>query len=124
MLWESCISPPADSVHLPALRRISFVTETSPEMLQTAIAYATKSSQLLEQARGRLLVVLGRSRMISSDAIKAEVTARLEKLGSSSSSGELRRTIGDPATAIVSSRVKADLLVVQASKHQVISEEI
>lgn len=53
---------------------------------------------------------------MSADTLRTELTARLEKLGSSGSSGELRRTIGDPATAILAARVKADLLIVQASK--------
>jgi len=125
MLWESCVSPAPDSLHIPSLRRITFVTVSSTEVLQTAIDYAQKSAQIAELSRGRLLAIIGRSRMTpgaGADVIKAELTARLEKANSSGHSTELRRTIGDPATALLSARLKADLLVVQATKHQFAEE--
>jgi len=124
MLWQSCTSPAPDSLHTQAFRRITFITVSSASLLQTAIDYAQKSSQVAELSRGRLLTIIGRSRMMGgspgNESIKAELTARLERLGSTGSSGELRRTIGDPATALLSARLKADILVVQASKSHIL----
>jgi hypothetical protein len=102
---------------MPALRKISFVNVTGPEMLQLAIDYANRSYQQAQQQRGRLLTIVGRSRVLGPhETLKAELTARLERSGTSGSSGELRKMIGDPATAMLSTRIKADLLVVQAGK--------
>jgi len=123
MLWESCTSPAADSLHLASLRRITFITVSSPDLLQTGIDYANKSSQAADASNGRLLTIIGRSRMMGPhDTIKAELTTKLEKTNLSGSSAELRRTIGDPATAFLTARIKSDLLVVQATKQQTVGE--
>jgi hypothetical protein len=89
-------------------------------MLQLAINYANRSYQQAEQQRGRLLTVVGRSRgMGPHGVLRGELTAMLERLGNSGSSGELRKMIGDPATVMLSTRIKADLLVVQANKQDI-----
>lgn len=119
MLWESCISPPPDSLHHEALRRIKFVTVQGPEILQLAIDYANKVIEQIEISHGRVLALVGRSRTVQmgpSETLRNELTARLEKSGQAGHNGELRKTIGDPATGLVSARIKADLLVVQATR--------
>src|SRR5436853_259168 len=59
MLWESCVSPAADSLHRSALQRINFVSATGPTLLQTAIDYANQAAQIAESSRGRLLLLVG-----------------------------------------------------------------
>ena len=123
LLWESCTSPAVDSLHLASLRRIKFVTASSPDLLQTAIDYANKSIQSAEADHGRLLTLIGRSRALGPhETIKNELPERLEKINSAGSTAELRRTIGDPATALLTARIKSDLLVIQASKQQIFEE--
>lgn len=118
MLWQSSTAPPAGSPHLPSLRRIKFVSVQSTSLLRTALDNAKATIPQIEASHGRLLVVIGRNRTMQgpADTLKGELTAHLEQTGQTGLNVELRRTIGDPATGFISSRIKADLLVMQTSK--------
>jgi hypothetical protein len=80
------------------------VLDQANEQLQAAI-----------KKRARLLVVTGRSRRLAVESHAAELKTLMEKYGSTSAASEVRKTIGDVATAFVAARSYAGLIVLQAN---------
>src|ERR1700761_1387104 len=95
--------------------RVRFSTQTTPSPLHTLLQRLSTPTAL----GGRRLVLLGRSRRLSPESHHAELKELLlEDGGGSGRKGtlahEVRKTVGDVATAVMISGVTTDLVVVQA----------
>jgi hypothetical protein len=96
-----------------ALSRIEFTELATPAPLHTAVESATSQLESLIEKRSRLLVVAGRSRRLAVESHQQELKELTEEHGSVGH--EVKKTIGDVATAFVVSGCKAGLVVVQAA---------
>jgi hypothetical protein len=110
LLWEKYAHPSRDNkpaaelAHV--LSRIAFRTETSARPLARVVDEAAATGQ---QQRP-LLVLAGRSRRLAPESHAAELVQIAPQLG-----GEVPKTLGDVAAALVAKGVDASLLVVQAA---------
>lgn len=96
-----------------ALSRIEFTELATPAPLHAAVESATSQLDSLLEKRSRLLVVAGRSRRLAVESHQQELRELTEEHGSVGH--EVKKTIGDVATAFVISGCKAGLVVVQAA---------
>ncbi|KAI5120140.1 hypothetical protein M0805_001908 [Coniferiporia weirii] len=115
--WARFASPSRDEGHptrvTDALVRISFTDLASPRPLHTLVEH-TKAQMCEAAAHERsLIVVLGRSRRLAVEDHHTELKALAEEYGAVS--GEVKKTVGDVATALVVARCDAGLVVVQAA---------
>ncbi|KAI0263974.1 Sodium/hydrogen exchanger family-domain-containing protein [Gloeopeniophorella convolvens] len=102
--WARFAAPVSLSpVDAAALARVTFEELTTPTPLHTAL-------QRARALGGRTLVVVGRARRLAAE----DHTAELRVLGERDAPSELRKTLGDTASAFVLAGVDVDLVVMQA----------
>jgi hypothetical protein len=96
-----------------ALGRITFSNQSTPTPLHTIID--TVNNNLSKSHQDETLIVLaGRSRRLSPESHRAELTTLIAKKGSPITSC-VPKTLGDVGAALVATNVTASLLIVQAS---------
>ncbi|KZV83435.1 hypothetical protein EXIGLDRAFT_701436 [Exidia glandulosa HHB12029] len=93
-----------------ALTRIQFVATSTPAPLARIAEIARGKKQEVEREHTRFLVMLGRSRRLATESHQKELTTFMHERGSSVNS-DVRKTLGDVATAFVLSDVNAGLVV-------------
>jgi len=98
---------------MDALGRMEFLEISTPTPLQAAVDHTTSQSQTAIEHEKNLIVVLGRSRRLATEDHSQELKGLTEKNGRIG--GEVKRTIGDVATALVVSGCGAGLVVLQAA---------
>jgi hypothetical protein len=108
--WERYASPGARAQAEPALAvalaRVAFSELATPSPLRAAVQRGGAA-----RANGaRPLVVLGRSRRLAAE----DHTAELRAMGRERIGSEVRKTVGDVATAFVLEGVRTGILVMQA----------
>jgi hypothetical protein len=96
-----------------ALSRITFEDVRTPRPLHAAVARATELTQTV--AGARQFVVTGRGRRLAVENHAPELQELVEANTASASAAEVRKTVGDVATAFVAAHVQVGLLVLQAS---------
>ncbi|KAL1950506.1 hypothetical protein VTO73DRAFT_5630 [Trametes versicolor] len=106
-------SASADPALAPALSRMDFSDVGTPEPLRYTIKQALGMSRSVVDERGRLLILAGRSRRLAVENHHAELKSVMEEHGGLAN--EVKRTVGDVATALVVSGCQASLIVFQAS---------
>jgi len=118
IVWEQYASKsrdthPNSSSLDSALSRVEFLHLASPQPLHAVIQKASESYESASAKRSRLLVVVGRSRRLAAEYHRAELKELIDEYGSID--GEMSRTIGDVATALVAAGGDAGLIVLQAA---------
>jgi hypothetical protein len=96
-----------------ALSRIIFEAVRTPRPLHAAVARATEFTQ--KGTAARQFVVTGRGRRLAAENHAPELQELVEAHAASTSAAEVRKTVGDVATAFVAAHVQVGLLVLQAS---------
>jgi len=116
--WSRYASPSPESPHpahlAEALSRIEFVGLDTPVPLHAIVNKASSKFDALIEQRSRLLIVAGRSRRLAVENHRAELKELMEEQHSNVGN-EVKKTIGDVATAFVVSGCKAGLVVIQAT---------
>ncbi|KAF7980666.1 hypothetical protein HWV62_37087 [Athelia sp. TMB] len=115
LAWSRYASPRSEQhpSHLAeALSRIDFMELQTPVPLHAIVSRASQQFDALVEKRSRLLVVAGRSRRLAVENHRDELKELIEEHGSVGN--EVKKTIGDVATAFVVSGCKAGLVVIQA----------
>ncbi|KAI0819223.1 Sodium/hydrogen exchanger family-domain-containing protein [Trametes gibbosa] len=97
----------------PALSRMEFSEVGTPAPLRHVIKQALDMSESVAGARGRLLILAGRSRRLAVENHHAELKSVIEEHGGIAN--EVKRTVGDVTTALVVSGCQASVMVFQAS---------
>jgi K+:H+ antiporter len=119
LAWESFASPspssPLSSALRAALTRVEFIELTSPTPLRDVLMRAETQHRVAIQRKERPFVVVGRARRLATESHHAELKELLEENGHAVGS-EVRKTMGDVATAFVVSGSMAGLVVVQAAE--------
>lgn len=120
IVWTRYASPSESNAPSPrvadALTRITFAEVSSPSPLHTVIDQATVHVTDAERQERKLTVVLGRSRRLAVENHSKELKEIMDVHGGVGS--EIKKTIGDVATALVVSGCKLALVVMQAADHQ------
>lgn len=114
--WSRYFAPPvagATPALIDALSRVEFVELQTPVPLHAVVNKAASQFESLVAQRSRLLIVVGRSRRLAVENHRKELSMMIEKHGSVGH--EVKKTIGDVATAFVVSGCKASLVVIQAA---------
>ena len=97
-----------------ALSRIKFLEVATPVPLHAAVQSASSQLESLAERRSlRLLIVAGRSRRLAVENHQQELKMLMEEHGSVGN--EVRKTVGDVATAFVVAGCKAGIVVIQAA---------
>ncbi|EIN12520.1 hypothetical protein PUNSTDRAFT_118323 [Punctularia strigosozonata HHB-11173 SS5] len=96
-----------------ALARVEFVDLASPRPLHAVVQQVAALLPVSVDERARLLVLAGRSRRLAVENHAEELKAMVEEHGGVNA--EVRKTVGDVATAFVLSGLNAGLVVVQAA---------
>jgi hypothetical protein len=112
--WARYASPSSDrasSASSSAAARIEFRELATPIPLHAVIQEA--SSQIDPRCRTRLLVVTGRSRRLAVENHAQELKELMDEYGSVGS--EVKKTIGDVATAFVVAGCGSGVVVLQAA---------
>ncbi|CAE6495963.1 unnamed protein product [Rhizoctonia solani] len=112
MLWNRMTSTTEahSSAIQDALSRITFVQDESPTPLTGILQRCTTEHTTAVTNSKALLVVVGRGRRMGA-------ASRTDELKRMVASAEVRRTLGDVATAFVAGGAKASLFVLQASEN-------
>ncbi|CAE6384601.1 unnamed protein product, partial [Rhizoctonia solani] len=101
-----------------ALSRITFVEDESPTPLAGILKRCGDEHNSAAANSKALLVVVGRGRRLAAESHTDELRGIIASPHASGTiGGEVRRTIGDVATAFVSTSAKASLFVLQASEN-------
>jgi hypothetical protein len=114
--WARYAMHPTDGPVTPltdALSRIKFTELETPVPLHAIVQSTYSQLESLNEKRSRLLIVAGRSRRLATENHNQELKELMEEYGSVGQ--EVKKTIGDVATAFVISRCKSGLVVVQAA---------
>ena len=100
-----------------ALSRIAFATEQSATPLGRAaeLARATKAKVEGHAVPARFIGVVGRSRRLATENHATELNALVHQQTSAAINADVRRTLGDVASALVLSDLGAGLVVLQAT---------
>ncbi|KAI0040269.1 hypothetical protein FA95DRAFT_1527812 [Auriscalpium vulgare] len=113
ILWAKYASPTSDASSdpalAPALARIDFQELATPVPLHAAVQQARG----VAAERSRVLVVMGRSRRLAVESHHQELKELTNEHGGVGS--EVKKTVGDVATAFILSGVNAGLVVMQAA---------
>jgi hypothetical protein len=97
-----------------ALSRIKFLEVATPVPLHAAVQSASSQLESLAERRSlRLLIVAGRSRRLAVENHQQELKMLMEEHGIVGN--EVRKTVGDVATAFVVAGCKAGIVVIQAA---------
>ncbi|EJC98913.1 uncharacterized protein FOMMEDRAFT_113492 [Fomitiporia mediterranea MF3/22] len=125
LVWARYASPSPTSEPLPervtdALQRVSFREQVSPTPLHSLIDVVTSQLTRANSHGRRLVVVLGRSRRLAVEDHTKELRKLVEEMhGGGSVGGEVRKTIGDVASALVVSGCDVGIVVMQAANRSV-----
>ena len=115
--WARYASPSMDENHparvTEALTRMNFSDLSVPKPVHALVEHAVTAGNEAAAQERSLLVVLGRSRRLAVQDHSADLKALVEMHGAVG--GEVRKTVGDVATALVVVGLDAGLIVVQAS---------
>lgn len=115
--WARYATPSANENHparvTEALTRVTFSDLSVSHPLQALVERASAEGNEAAQRERSLLVVLGRSRRLAVQDHAADLKTLVEKHGAVG--GEVRKTIGDVAAALVVVGLDAGLVVVQTS---------
>ncbi|EUC66450.1 potassium:hydrogen antiporter, partial [Rhizoctonia solani AG-3 Rhs1AP] len=101
-----------------ALSRITFVEEESPRPLAEILKRCRDEHNAAVASSKTLLVVVGRGRRMAAESHTDELRGIIASTNASETiGGEVRRTVGDVATAFVATGAKASLFILQASEN-------
>jgi hypothetical protein len=95
-----------------ALARVEFEDMHAPRPLHAVVA---RAEAVATAADARVYVVAGRARRLAVENHGPELQALVEEHGAAAAAAEVRKTVGDVATALVAAHVQVGLLVLQAS---------
>lgn len=98
-----------------ALTRVSAAEIDSATPLADILKRIGTETIVARDARKSLLVVAGRGRRLAAESHAVELRELLAEQHAQAVGGEVRKSLGEVACAVVVSNVKAGLLVVQAS---------
>lgn len=96
-----------------ALTRIEFKEIATPSPLRAVVSEAEALLNSLIEKKERLLVVAGRSRRLAVEDHHRELKSIVDE--HSNVGAEVRKTVGDVATALVVSGCKAGIVVLQSA---------
>ncbi|KIJ36673.1 hypothetical protein M422DRAFT_179123 [Sphaerobolus stellatus SS14] len=117
--WSKFASPSDPSTlsvaEREALSRIQFVKTNSATPLRDILAEAEAETNVAVQKKARPFVMLGRARRLAAESHSDELKSLFEENGTHIN-GEVRKTMGDVATAFVLSGGNAGLLVIQTAR--------
>ncbi|KAF7355776.1 Cation/H+ exchanger [Mycena sanguinolenta] len=115
LLWDRFTVPSSsrDETVTEALSRITFKPQESEEPLHKIVELVDAESNGLPVGRN-LVVMLGRSRRMAVESHSAELHKLIASTGASIGSS-VSKTVGDVGAALVASRSRASLLVLQAA---------
>lgn len=119
MLWSQLTS---SGDHSPAIRgalsRMVFTEDSSSTPLAEVLKRCTVEHNSASSSNKALLVVAGRGRRMAAESHTDELRTIIATASLTSGiGGEVRRTVGDVATAFVATGSKASLLVLQAAEN-------
>jgi len=121
--WETFARPagetaPRSALIEQALTRVSFSTLNSSQPLHVLVQRAHQEERNSGSWK-TLVVVVGRGRRLATESHHGELAQMLAEHGRETSiNGDIRKTIGDVASAFVVSGSKASLLVMQSAEAQ------
>lgn len=119
LIWAQMTSSP--EAQSPAIRgalsRITFVEDSSPAPLAEVLRRCREEHNAATSSNKALLVVTGRGRRMAAESHTDELRVIIAGLDTSAIGGEVRRTVGDVATAFVATGAKASLFVLQAAEN-------
>ncbi|KAI0344479.1 hypothetical protein BDW22DRAFT_1326663 [Trametopsis cervina] len=118
IIWKRYSPPLSDSASLDstthdALSRIEWQNLSSSTPLRSAIELATTLENSTADRRSRLLVITGRSRRLAAENHHAELKQLIDEHGGVAS--EVKKTVGDVASAFIVTGSKASIVVLQAA---------
>ncbi|KAJ7246597.1 potassium:hydrogen antiporter [Mycena haematopus] len=115
LLWDRFTVPSStrDETVTDALSRITFKTHESGEPLHKIVELVDVESRSLSAGKN-LMVLLGRSRRMAVESHGAELHKLIASTGASIGSS-VSKTVGDVGAALVATRSRASLLVLQAA---------
>lgn len=96
-----------------ALTRINFLQLATPIPLHAIVESATSHVESLMEKSSHLLIVAGRSRRLAAENHQQELKQLMDEHGNVGN--EVKKTVGDVATAFLVSGCKAGIVVVQAA---------
>ena len=112
--WARYTQPTPDDPQLaPALSRMAFTEVSTPAPLHYLIERALQLSESAADERSRLLVLAGRSRRLAVENHHAELKQLIDEHGPIGT--EVKKTVGDLATALIVTGSKASIVVLQAA---------
>lgn len=119
--WGLYSTPPSEASPHPqyvidALHRIAFLEETAPSPLHATVQKAQQQQQLAEENSQTLMIVVGRSRRLAVEDHHDDLKELMEEHGQVRS--EIKKTIGDVASALLVSGCNAGVIVVQAAERE------
>ena len=119
LLWDQLTSSGAFSPAIRgALSRMNFSEDSSATPLAEVLQRCGVENNTATSSNKALLVVAGRGRRMAAESHTDELRTIIAAASLSSGiGGEIRRTVGDVATAFVATGAKASLLVLQAAEN-------
>ncbi|CUA69152.1 K(+)/H(+) antiporter 1 [Saccharomyces cerevisiae S288c] [Rhizoctonia solani] len=101
-----------------ALSRITFIEDESSKPLAEILKRCGDEHSTAATSSKALLVVVGRGRRMAAESHTDELRGIIASVNASETiGGEVRRTVGDVATAFVATGAKASLFILQASEN-------
>lgn len=117
--WNKYFGPSAGTPLSPAARnaltRVTVAELESDKPLAAILKRATSEAAVAKEAHKSLLFVAGRARRLAVESHAVELRDLLAEQHAQSVGGEVRKSLGEVACAVVVSGIKAGLLVVQAA---------
>ncbi|KAI0086957.1 Sodium/hydrogen exchanger family-domain-containing protein [Irpex rosettiformis] len=118
ILWQRYSAPSSDAASFDsatsdALSRIEWQDVHSANPLRSAVEITKGLEASTAQRRSRLLLIAGRSRRLAAENHHVELKGLLEEYGSVPS--EVKKTVGDVASAFISTKSEASVIVLQAA---------
>ncbi|KAI0687851.1 Sodium/hydrogen exchanger family-domain-containing protein [Cytidiella melzeri] len=122
IIWQRYSAPLSDvasfdSTTHDALSRIEWQTIRSATPLRAAVQSAKSLEDSTAERRSRLLIIAGRSRRLAAEDHHAELKQLIDEHGGVAS--EVKKTVGDVASAFIVTGSEASVVVMQASKASV-----
>ncbi|KAJ1309003.1 hypothetical protein OPQ81_004685 [Rhizoctonia solani] len=120
LIWNQITS--SSDAHSPAIKgalsRITFIEDESSTPLAGILKRCGDEHNMAVASSKALLVVVGRGRRMAAESHTNELRDIIASASASETiGGEVRRTVGDVATAFIATGAKASLFVLQASEN-------
>lgn len=96
-----------------ALSRVEFSELPTQTPLHTVVEYASNVVDAASERRERSLIMMGRSRRLAAENHHVELRQLMEEYSGVGS--EVKKTVGDVATALIVTGCKASIVVLQAA---------